>query len=403
MHQMLNSFAKMGANVHSLGPKLASGLLQKTLFMFHTFLPYQYGDVVGSLSQMGFTSSDMSTEDSNRLIAVITRVFVKMHVIDAVQTLCSLQTMGFTWRDLSINKKSIAQGNAVAPLVEIIEKYLKTRVSSMKEREFALVMFALGNFGASWNDLPDVVQNKINHRITRVAHYLSTRSTSDALCGMGKMGVVWNALPQASKKSWEDALLSDFVPTSPVYLGEGGEGNTININSNNDLDAKEIDNEGLEDLESLDSQQNMSPDAHSSHSSDVLMSSRTESNHIQTIAISQSQSQSQNNGGTNSPTQDEGKLVDVNDDNITSQTSAPPLKSNKIDYKRGLIGMDAAELSKAVYGMGLMGVDYATLSSQTQQVLTQRIADQVSRMTDEDKILCLQGLKNMKFPLNNIW
>lgn len=53
----------------------------------------------------------------------------------------------------------------------------------MREHEFAVLLYALGSLDVDWAQVPTYVTNKIEHRVSRVATFLTPRSTSNALYG----------------------------------------------------------------------------------------------------------------------------------------------------------------------------------------------------------------------------
>ena len=91
--------------------------------------------------------------------------------------------MDVTWEDLVSERKSLINGNNISPLSEGIFKYLKTRVASMKEHEYSVLVYSLGELRVDWNNIPVVVKEKIFHRLTRVTSFITSRSLANLLYG----------------------------------------------------------------------------------------------------------------------------------------------------------------------------------------------------------------------------
>ena len=106
----------MRVNKQDLGPELTSTLLQRTLSILHSFLPEQYGDVVWSLGSLGVSKEDFTPTTSDRLLAVLSRVYGKLHVRAAAYTLWGLYKMGFVWEDLEKSARSLLGGREAPPL-----------------------------------------------------------------------------------------------------------------------------------------------------------------------------------------------------------------------------------------------------------------------------------------------
>jgi hypothetical protein len=214
----------MGVSTASLGPNLSSSILEKAINVLHTFLPTQYGDIIWSLGTLGYSKGDLSPVMSDRLLAVLSRVYGKLHVRAAAYTLWGLSKMGFQWDDMRVRTRSLAGGREADPLSESVCKYLRQRVASMKEHEYSVLLYSLGGLGAQLQDhpdhsLPSYVTDKIHHRATRVSTFLTSRSLANSLYGLGKCGVRWMKLPAETRQAWQDAMLRPSPTTTTLPIG----------------------------------------------------------------------------------------------------------------------------------------------------------------------------------------
>ena len=80
LYHTLWGLARMHVDRNDLGPELMSLLLQHTLMLLPSFVPEQYGDVIWSLGTLGVTKEDFTTTTRDRLFAVLSRVYCKLHV-----------------------------------------------------------------------------------------------------------------------------------------------------------------------------------------------------------------------------------------------------------------------------------------------------------------------------------
>jgi hypothetical protein len=181
----------------------------------------------------------------------LSRVYGKLHVRAAAYSLWGLSKMGFTWKDLQQPVRSLAGGREVTPLAETVSKFLRQRVASMREHEYAVLLYSLGCLGANLGSggtqggdadagtahFPDSVIDKIHHRATRVGAFLTSRSLANALFGLGLSGVLWAQLPESTRLAWENALLDDRN-NKGTHEGDGI------INSDNDSDESVGGGEG---------------------------------------------------------------------------------------------------------------------------------------------------------------
>lgn len=183
-------------------------LLDKTISILHTFLLPQYGDVFYSLGSMGYHVNTMSEHMKDRCLAISSRVFLKLDVRAAAYTLWGLSKMGFTWSDFSRPARSLVGGREAAPLAGVVSRYLRQRVSSMREHEYAVLLYSLGQLRVDWNDLHRAnVSEKLHHRATRVSSHLTSRSVCNALAGLSASGVKWSELPVQTQEAWQEALV----------------------------------------------------------------------------------------------------------------------------------------------------------------------------------------------------
>jgi hypothetical protein len=238
-YNVLWGLARMGASTVALGPSLSSSMLEKVVSILHTFLPTQYGDVIWSLGSLGYNKSDFSTVMSDRMLAVLSRVYGKLHVRAAAYTLWGLSKMGLHWRDMQERTRSLAGGREADPLAESVIKYLRQRVASMREHEYSVLLYSLGGLKVQFQpgsdlSLPDYVTDKIYHRATRVSQFLTSRSLASALYGLGKCEVSWMKMPTETRNAWMDAMLQQFSPS---------------MNSNKDTDQSKKGLSGMRPME----------------------------------------------------------------------------------------------------------------------------------------------------------
>eukprot|EP01035_Chromulina_nebulosa_P019796 gene19796-25738_t len=189
IYNVLWGLARMNASIIDLGSELSTQLLDKTLSIFHTFLISQFGDVLWSLGSLGFHCSShmFSSSDRSRLLAVLSRVMPSLPVRSAVYSLWGLGRMGFNWTEMQSRCSSLEGGREAAPLSLTVIQYLKQRVSSMREHEYTVLLYALGELSTPWQSLGNVTE-KISHRATRLSSFLTPRSTSNGLHGLAKCG-----------------------------------------------------------------------------------------------------------------------------------------------------------------------------------------------------------------------
>ena len=216
-YNVLWGLARMGVKVSHIGSPLSCSILEKVITVLHTFLPTQYGDVIWSLGSIGFKKTDLSPVMSDRLLAVLSRVYGKLHVRAAAYTLWGLSKLGFQWDEMKMRTRSLAGGREADPLSESVIKYLRSRVNSMKEHEYSVLLYSLGGLraqldGVSDHALPSYVTDKIFHRATRVSSFLTSRSLANSLHGLGKCNVEWMKLPVDTRDAWEEALLRPSAP-----------------------------------------------------------------------------------------------------------------------------------------------------------------------------------------------
>lgn len=211
LHDTLFGLARMGCNKWELGSRLSGVILEKTILVYHTFLPTQHGNLVWSLGALGFTLDDFPISYRDRLQAVSSRIFPKFHVRAVSYLLWGLAEIGFRWDTHLINPaRSVVNGREAPALSESIIKYLKQKVPSMKEHEFSVLLYSLGKLNLKWSELPDYVVSKIDHRVTRVECFISSRSLSNALCGLKQMNLKWEEMSFDARNSWENALNNGF-------------------------------------------------------------------------------------------------------------------------------------------------------------------------------------------------
>ena len=79
----------------------------------------------------------------------------------------------------------------------------------MKEQEFSVCLYSLGVLlGVNWQkDLPETVSSKLDHRISRVSRFFTSRSLSQALLGAAYMNIGTNMTEEA-RSAWSNALVN---------------------------------------------------------------------------------------------------------------------------------------------------------------------------------------------------
>ena len=183
-----------------------------------------------SLGSLGYNAKiDLSPSNFGRLLAVISRVYPKLHVRAAAYTLWGLSRMDIVWDDLLIERKSLVNGNNISPLSDGVYKYLKSRVASMKEHEYSVLMYSLGELKLNWNtNLPVIVKEKMFHRLTRVSNFITSRSLANLLYGKHSISLPPTHLPSpfhALSRIWQMRCglvrHTRGVPTSNYRLNHG--------------------------------------------------------------------------------------------------------------------------------------------------------------------------------------
>ena len=98
----------------------------------------------------------------------------------------------------------------------------------MKEHDFSVLLYSFGSLKLDWHkDLSGNVQDKIIHRVTRVAKHLTSRSLANGLIGLSKTGITWNELSPAAVKAWEEAIESNSSSSSSYYSTYQTESNDL--------------------------------------------------------------------------------------------------------------------------------------------------------------------------------
>ena len=116
LYNTLWGLARMKVDTNDLGPELTALLLQSTMTILHSFLPEQYGDVMWSLGTLGITKRDFTSASSDRLLAILSRVYGKLHVRAAAYTLWGLHKIGYVWGDMRKMTRSVVGGREAPPL-----------------------------------------------------------------------------------------------------------------------------------------------------------------------------------------------------------------------------------------------------------------------------------------------
>ena len=98
-------------------------------------------------------------------------------------------------------------GREAPPLDDSVFAYLRKRINSMREHEFAVLLYAFGMLNISYDTLPLDVRTKLEYRTTRVEGFLTARSISNALLGLAKCRTRWIDLSQESRESWMNAMM----------------------------------------------------------------------------------------------------------------------------------------------------------------------------------------------------
>ena len=93
LHNSLWGLARMNVTRDCLN-KYDVRVIDTVIQQMHTFLPTHYGDLLWSLGTIGYTRrTDLTAMMSDRLLAVISRVFQGLHVRAAVFSLWGLGRM----------------------------------------------------------------------------------------------------------------------------------------------------------------------------------------------------------------------------------------------------------------------------------------------------------------------
>ena len=207
LRQVLVGLASMRFSLSSLGSELSTLLLDRVLSALEAFLPEQVGDVLLSVSSLGYSKAGLSRTDNAHLLDALRRVFLRLPVRDAALVLKGLSTMGYKW-DEDLRAAVRINGRIDAPLSDTVIKYLRQRVASMREHDYSVVLQSLGRLGVNWHSsLPLCVTEKIDHRLTRVGKFLSPSSLVDTISGLSSMQLQWTQLSPGGRQSLEEALV----------------------------------------------------------------------------------------------------------------------------------------------------------------------------------------------------
>ena len=207
LRQVLVGLASMRFSLSSLGSELSTLLLDRVLSALEAFLPEQVGDVLLSVSSLGYSKAGLSRADSAHLLDALRRVFLRLPVRDAALVLKGLSTMGYKW-DEDLRAAVRINGRIDAPLSDTVIKYLRQRVASMREHDYSVVLQSLGRLGVNWHSsLPLCVTEKIDHRLTRVGKFFSPSSLVDVISGLSSMQLQWTQLSPGGRQSLEEALV----------------------------------------------------------------------------------------------------------------------------------------------------------------------------------------------------
>ena len=207
LRQVLVGLASMRFSLSSLGSELSTLLLDRVLSALEAFLPEQVGDVLLSVSSLGYSKAGLSRADNAHLLDALRRVFLRLPVRDAALVLKGLSTMGYKW-DEDLRAAVRINGRIDAPLSDTVIKYLRQRVASMREHDYSVVLQSLGRLGVNWHSsLPLCVTEKIDHRLTRVGKFFSPSSLVDVISGLNSMQLKWTQLSPGGRQSLEEALV----------------------------------------------------------------------------------------------------------------------------------------------------------------------------------------------------
>ena len=207
---------------------LSMKLINRIMEIFHTFLPSHYGDILYAFGTLGYTESDFTKQQFNRLLAILSRIYLKLDIKSSVYVLWGLSRMNIHWKTLTVSRQSIENGEFALPFSENLFTYLKQRVSSMKEHEYSILLYSLGELGFSWNEISSnktietnqekaisihtqsdisTLSNKIHNRMKRLSVHMKPRSISNSLYGLSKCNLKWKDIPSEIQFHWLELLL----------------------------------------------------------------------------------------------------------------------------------------------------------------------------------------------------
>jgi hypothetical protein len=206
LYNVLWGMARVGISIDSpvLSQETSRKLWTKTVSVFHTFLRRHYGDVMWALGSLGYRLDDLSADDivngngviSNekdrgRILAILTRVFSNFDTREAAYVLWGLGRMGIRWEsDMSSETQSIEEGDTVAPMAKVVSLYLKRQ--KFREHDYAVLLYSMGALGVRFHDnLSTGIVLKLNKVIPHVGPYFSSRSLCNALDGLATCGTLW--------------------------------------------------------------------------------------------------------------------------------------------------------------------------------------------------------------------
>lgn len=222
LYNILWGMARVGITIDSpaLSEETARKLWERTIAVFHTFLRRHYGDVMWALGSLGF-SFDAARErqwvtenNKQRLLAILTRVFVNFDTREAAYALWGLARMGVSWDgDMSKETLSTEKGVSVAPMAKIVALYLKRQ--QFREHDYAVLLYSLGALGVRFHDnLSTGIVVKLNRVAPFVSSHFTSRSLSSALDGLATCGAQWGEL--AGGEEVKEAYMGALVAGVPV-------------------------------------------------------------------------------------------------------------------------------------------------------------------------------------------
>jgi hypothetical protein len=191
---------------------LNDNLLRRIVSLLHTFLPVHYSDVMWSLGSMRYTREDFTVHEQDRILAIMSRVLLKLTTRAATYVLWGLGKMSFNWSDDFLRPvKSLPQGDDTIPLAHTVIKYYRSNLAHSNEKELSTLLYSFGELKMPWDSLSPNVKVKVYAQFERFSGTIRSRDIANALMGIARCGISWSDIPPATQA----AIIAAIAPNNP--------------------------------------------------------------------------------------------------------------------------------------------------------------------------------------------